>query len=651
MFKFLRQYSKHLMAFFGCLLMVAFLLPGALQQFGKQRPGMTVATVDGRKVTAAQMQNSMQDLQYLSQFAGVLLNQLGIENPEHWFLLTHEAEHAGLVGGAQDGQTLRQIIAEETAQQNLRQLASMMAPDQYRDFFNRQVSQMLTAIDQAHAKALAETRMTPERAEAAMAKLQGVLRLQEAYASAGTLSTGEVLVAAHEALDTAIVDALTIPGSSVTGDNSTITEERMAAHFEKYKSVRKGEGEFGIGYLRPPAAKVDYIGIDGNSVKALVQIDPIEINKYWQQNKSQYPADFEAARPTVEERFRRNALEKLTARFVELVRRESQRSLTGVPDKNGFRELPADWATKRPALADVVQKIKADLGSDTQVPGVQLATPGGELLMQTREDLAAMPLMSTLTYRFGERQTIPYADLVMGVKEFTNGQALPGLQAGVFIGPLMSPTGSVYFIRVLETRGESPPDSLAEVRQQVIKDLQAIDGYQVLLSRQSEIENEVAGTWVGSVGMKYQAQPDSNLLVTRQRVTQEGAQVAVRPAVNNQEFRDLVMNRVGAWDPKTEVSTIDPAQKVVSLAVPKELSLVVAQVKGRRPPTIEQFRRSMGLVQNVAYRRLLEGIRLNEMTYQKLAARHQFTIVGAEERDQNKAKNLPAESPAAPIGP
>ena len=102
MFKLLRKYNKLLLAIFGVLLMITFLIPQAMSQFARESGSRraTIATVgDGDRVTGEQWHQVQTELDLL-QKAGASIPGLGpIRDikPEHWYLLTREAAAAGLV--------------------------------------------------------------------------------------------------------------------------------------------------------------------------------------------------------------------------------------------------------------------------------------------------------------------------------------------------------------------------------------------------------------------------------------------------------------------------------------------------------------------------------------------------------------------------
>lgn len=629
MLKFLRNYSKILIAFFGCLLMVAFLLPQALTQFGHQRPSLPVARINGQSVTRLQMATAQRDLQILSELMGPrTLQQLGVQSLEHWYLLVHEAKQAGLIGGEMDGQSVLTDTAERAAQMNTQRMLMFqqsVTPEQQLQTYNQQLSSIQTQFDQARGAIMADMNIDAPVIDSALADYRGVLRLLEMYYAASNISAPEALAGAATVLDTAVTDVLIIPGSAIA--SSTVPDDaRAAAFFEQYKSVRTGDGEFGIGYLRPPAVRAEWIGLDANAAMAKLPIDPIEVNKYWQLNKARFAQDFATARPTVEGEFKKNALTKIAARFREIIQRESQRSLVGVAEKDGYHELPADWASKKPAIADLVAKAKAELSREFGIPELDFSVSNALDLWMTAETFRALPQFGSAAYRVNDRQSLPAADYVFTARELGTPPTPIGIEKDVLEGPLMSFDGSVYFIRLIDTRGETPPDSFEEVRAEALRDMRMLEGYQKMRETKDALLARASAAWLGSIGLEYQAQPEIGLLVTRESIaTSTGT--TPNPDLNNPEFRNQVMDLVKDWDPKAEVSQIELTRRTTSFDLPKKMSMAFAQVTARRPPTVEQYRTAGQRLTSAAIQRFTEGLVFNDLSPEALVKRHKFEVL------------------------
>ncbi len=103
MLKFLRKYDKWILAVGGSLLMVAFLLPQALQQLGQSGGERVVATFAGGTVTAQERIDANTRVRFLASAAGPVLAQLGVNEADHWVMLVDEARRGGFIGGPETG--------------------------------------------------------------------------------------------------------------------------------------------------------------------------------------------------------------------------------------------------------------------------------------------------------------------------------------------------------------------------------------------------------------------------------------------------------------------------------------------------------------------------------------------------------------------
>lgn len=645
MLKFLRNYSKILIAFFGCLLMVAFLLPQALTQFGQQRPSRPVARINGQSVTAMQMSLAQRDLQILSDVMGQrMLLQLGVQGLDHWYLLVHEAKQAGLMGGEMDGRSVLTDTAERAAQMNTQQALMFqqnVTPEKQQETYNTQLATIQGQFDRLRSEVMSKYNVDAPVIDNALSQYRGVLRLLEMYYAASNISAPEALAGAASVLDTAVTDVLIIPGSSIA--SSTVPDDvRAAAFFEQYKSVREGEGEFGIGYLRPPAVRVEWIGLDANAAMSKLPIDPIEVNKYWQLNKARFAQDFASARPTVEGEFKKNTFTKIAARFREIIQRESQRSLVGVPEKDGYHELPADWSIKKPAIADLVAKAKAELSREFGIPELDFSVSNALDLWMTAETFRNLPQFSSARYVINDRQQLPAADYVFTARELGAAPSPIGIEKDVLEGPLASFDGSIYFIRLFDTRGETPPDSFEEVRAEALRDMRMLEGYQKMRETKDALLARASEAWLGSIGLEYQAQPEIGLLITRESIaTSTGT--TPNPDLNVPEFRNKVMDLVKDWDPKAEVSQIELTRRTTSFDLPKKMSMAFAQVTARRPPTVEQYRTAGQRLTSAAIQRFTEGLVFNDLSPEALFKRHKFEVLDAD----GEARQPDADAPAA----
>src|SRR5688572_1796481 len=228
MFKFLRKYNKMLLAIFGVLLMITFLIPEAFNRFSQAagaRTG-TIATVgDGEKVSAMEWDRYQRELRVLDRLNNgrpPTFPGLGeVKSPEHWFLLVREAEQAGVVPAIDMGELTRD------------QLANLMAAADERD---------------------------PAIISRAQAHYAGVAQLINLY-STGDLYSDRRLRSEAERLLHMVTARMVVVQPDETKSDLQPTEQQITEHMNKYSDKLPGEGEFGFGYKLPSRVKLEWLTI------------------------------------------------------------------------------------------------------------------------------------------------------------------------------------------------------------------------------------------------------------------------------------------------------------------------------------------------------------------------------------------------------
>jgi hypothetical protein len=289
MLKFLRKFQMWILVIGGTLLMIAFLVPQAIQNLGSDASSRKAFSIDGRKVTIGQVNDSgikaatiRQDLGGLA--ANLASLNMGIDDRlENWLLIAESARRAGLVGGRADGQAMAEQLVESELQRELMQLAR-------RDFEEYQklmadATKMGQFRERAQKNAIRRTEMLAARGSEvtvadAYAEARGVIRMLDAYLSAPRMSESRLIAKSKRALDEAVVSYLVVPvdAAAVAGEPEP-GAEALATHFEKYKGVNPGEGEFGIGYKYPDGVKLRWLTVDRAQVAAAVMLDPVEVER------------------------------------------------------------------------------------------------------------------------------------------------------------------------------------------------------------------------------------------------------------------------------------------------------------------------------------------------------------------------------------
>src|SRR5690606_23149994 len=96
----------------GCFLMVAFLAPQAIQQWGQNQEKRVVGRIgeDRVRLRDLRLAGAEARLAEMALPAGLLDER---DKPAHWLLLRTEADRAGYIAGAGDGAALLDEMARQ----------------------------------------------------------------------------------------------------------------------------------------------------------------------------------------------------------------------------------------------------------------------------------------------------------------------------------------------------------------------------------------------------------------------------------------------------------------------------------------------------------------------------------------------------------
>jgi len=615
MLKFFRKYNKIILAVFGTVLMVVFLLPEAINQISAPT-GRTVATLAGDDISAREMEEYGRELAILQSLSPVgirigqrevplILAELGVEDEEHWLLLRTLAERAGYVGGPQDGRNFLASLAELGVEAQIQSALAMADPAirgliarQYTPEVRRQLEQQtLAALDEARGR-LVGRYGDEDLINMALARAAGVRRLYEAYLDSAELYGLEAVALARQDFDQTIINMVRVPPARLLDQVEEPTEEQIEAHFEEYKDVRPGMGEHGFGFLRDAAAAIEWLTIDRTAIRDSVNPDPVEAySRYQRQREGAYAErEFSEVRDQIFAAMRRGRAEEIVEEATQRIRAELLKASGNLPSEDGFKVLPEDWEQRRPVLENVARTVNADLrGRHDMDADPVIATRSGAML--TAAAMLNLTYIGQASLNYAG-QTIPLPALVFSVRELDE-NARFGVQVGLtYDRPVVDPSGRLHFFRVVRVRPESPPDTLQSVRGQVIRDLERLAAYELLKEQSREYIDLAAGpNGIQRIADQVGGTVEEQVIVRESGMQYEEQGGAPPRDVNNEAVRSAIMDRAAALDPRLDVLALeDPTEAVVAVPVPEALHLVVARIVSNEPIALENFRRLAPLV-------------------------------------------------------
>jgi hypothetical protein len=627
MLKIIRKHNKWLMVAFGILLMIAWSSGPALERLGRMAGNRVVGTLDGQKVRARDQAQAAQELMGLERFVPGLLRNLGVRQGDstHWMLLVHEARQAGMIGETEDGREFISELARFTAEAEMRQNVQLwfqlsQNPEQMQEFIQQ--------IEQMAPRAFGDARMNEQQMYETVSKLRGVTRLIITHNRAARFSDRHAIIEAKQLQDSALIDYVFIPATDYAQQIPEPAAEQLQAHFEQFASTPPGEGEYGIGYLLPQRVKLEWMKIDRSTIEQAVRLDPVEVSKRYMQNRTQYPGEFPQERPRVETDMRAEAVNQAMQAAHGAVQATVLATTRRLEQDGRFRRLPPNWEEQRPTMENialsVVQAVARNNGPSIPLPRVQVRTD--RWLTQT--DVRGLEDVGQAFLRRGEN-TFPADQVVFAAREFLGAGAPLPIQAGI---PLVENfltdwAGNRYYLTILATREQSPPDSIDEIREQAVRDFKHLAAYHQLRTRMAEIES--AAVQLGLDGATALAAlpgmpaPEirRGVRVFRDRADGNDENLA------DETVRKAIMRAAAQVDPFATAEQLSPEATTVTVPSRRPMGLLVARVQAKTPLTVEDFRRTEQAVINSVQMRELQSEqdeRENPFSLTSLLKRHRW---------------------------
>ena len=628
MLKFLRKYNAIILVIGGSLLMVVFLLQPVLNQVGpmlaNRASGKLTAT--GETISVQDRQRAATELQILQAVAPAWLFRLNLDqahDTDHWLLLTHEAEQAGLVSKGGDATSwfpeLAQLEALAIVRSNIAQQFGTQSPQLINMFLSQpQTQQQIEALSQQILQAMPRRLeqaprpgMTEQDLLMALAKARGVQRLVAAHNTAVKLSRQEAVRTASEALDTVTADIVVLPPEAVAADVAAPTAEEINAQWQAYRDTPPGTGEHGFGYQLPPRVKLAWVTIDPAAIESAIDAPRLAVRKRYTENTDTYTGEWDEVRDQVEADYRRDKAAELVRAADQAVRAVVLQAIRELPREDRYRALPADWSPPSlVAMADAGQAAMIEAAREDPDgilpasgtlprPTVTDRRADGWL---TSNDIQQIPSLGRAEFRSGA-QRAPVA-LLPTLLRSAGGSPIVAAQVGVPIyDPVaMGPSGSLFYILVADARQTSPADELAEVEDRVREDLINLRALNLLEEREADLESLFAADGPDAVKAAY---PEA-IVMHDTRITRSGI-TAVRPGDNADQranlpaVRDAVVADGESLDP---LATAPEPGAVISVALPQQQTLVLARPKAHRPMTVQAYR-SPSARQQIAQQPLL----------------------------------------------
>ena len=614
MFKFLRKYNKLLLAIFGVLLMITFLIPQAIDQFSRQsgQGRATVATVgDGEKVSGEEWLTVQQEVQFLQRIGLTFpfLERAGRLTPEHWYLLVREANEAGLVG--------RQSLTQQ-------EMENLAQAGQTRD---------------------------PNFILEALAKIRGVNQMVSLYQSGGLYSDRRLKHLAERMLHQVVANVVVIESTAEGAPEPT--EDEINSHFAKYADQDAASNEDGFGYRLPDRVKLEWLHVSPESVRAAAEqseaFSTVAQRYHWRQHEGDTTKNF----PKVEsgpipEVVKGDLLAKLTTEKLDAIARYATEQLRlnrrGLPEQDGYVVLPPDWDQRKLSFPELAQNIQKEFG--VALPAYQAA---GDRWLSI-SDVSELPSIGAATTdKFGPTP-IPLSQLVQQSKEL-RGEGVTSVlvQKDLAGPPLKAADGAVYLFRIVDVNPAHTPTSIDEVRDQVVSDLRSLKNFQALAASTASLEQRAETDGLLAVALEHNThvQRPATLTMMNRFMLMQFAQAGVRPMMmpsslpvigEDEKTVQAIIDHALTLPRNASVTTLPEADRVIAVAVPKKRAVLVVRLTKQDPLSQEEFGQ---LVQMGSIQQLIAGEDQDQADDLKVAfgldalvKRHNFSYRGIDGEEQ-----------------
>ncbi len=563
MFKFLRKYSVWILGVGGTLLLIAFLAPNVIQQLAQQAgyAGTTQATVgDGEQVGYEQWQQNLLESQIIDRIGATIPGVGNIESPSHWFLLSREADLAGLTPPIQS------IAIDEPTLLNI----------------------------------ASRTGTNPRIVLDALAHLQGVQRLVQMYQTAGRFSDRRLKKAADDYFSSAAVETIVIP--AIPQDNGSFSDEEMKAQLDAWGDVPPGEGDYGFGYKIPDRFKAEWLFIPSASIQEAAKLSDDyssrEQRKFWRRNENDPRFPEVGSTDEIPEVVQTAYLEQLTSKKRTEIARNASEQLRnprrGIDESNGFLNLPEDWDSQKISL----EALATSLQKEFSFP---LPEYGAQSSWVSTDDAPSMPILGDMLVTNVGDTPVNFQTLVSSAKEF-DANGIYRIQELLTSPVLETSTGDLVMFRLTETDASRKPIHIEEVEEQVIYDLGRIARWETLQAESDLIEQHAQEEGMLATALQHNAEVSSPRPVS---LIDTGVPTILGPTDRRPLMVQSIIQKISTGAQITEMSTSLPdlqkndrdlIQSIVSQANDLPLDVPVASLPIEKRIFIVQSSENMALV-------------------------------------------------------
>jgi len=579
MLKLLRQYNQWILVVGGTLLLITFLMPSAIQGLAQRSAvsGALWATYAGGDVTGSDLEEARQELRVLEFIPNGTLNFLGADkNPAHWWLLVHEAEQAGLLGGEGEASAALEQLA----------VASGVGKEQ---------------ANQVRDNLVRASQTSPDVVLMTLAKIRAVSKLVNLATQVDRVSDRRLKHAAASALlsvsgEMVVIDAR----KSASIEAAAPAPQKLDEQFKNFAGKpRPADSQVGMekfGYRLPDRVKLEWMTISRGAIEQTLADSPelatLALKKRFAQNPAKYGggsgdlANF----PALEQTVRAAVLKELVTARLEEISKFSGDQL-GLAQRTLKRDgaylvLPAEWQSQMPSLQALAQTVAAEF----KIAAPTYQSTGDS--WTNVSDVGAIPFLGTAsTLKFGNPMRTP--QLVAGAKELSSPSLTSPIQMNI-AGPAMSTdAGDTVFFRIIAAESARDPKSLDEVRGDVERDLLAVERFNWLTANKDAIAAQAAGEGLSAVATRFgsSVQPATGIAEANDQFLGFGMRMAsgLPQFENDPKAIAAIISAARKIPFSATLGTLPAAERTIAVTIPERLSMVVLLVNSMKPVTEERY--------------------------------------------------------------
>ncbi|CAN5685438.1 hypothetical protein BH11PLA1_BH11PLA1_02220 [soil metagenome] len=637
MLKLIKRYNKILLIFLGIVLMVAFLLGDVLKGGFGHLGGAKGYKLNGEEISTLQIAEAHQRLQLLKQNLPWKVAILSLDKgneADHWVLLAEAARRAGLVGP--DGEAIAYFTEEYPIEYTQGLMQQMRAKGQR--MTSEEITSTLESMKQRGEQLAHVGAPQPFRditLAGAVAEYKGIERLISAYGAAPRLGQERIVERIARQADRAVYRYVLIPiDEKQAAALPDPDEAALRAFFTQHQNLDPRGSEFGVGYILPPRVHMKWLTIDAKAVAAQVTVRTLDVEKRLRELPPDANTPAADRRAKAEAALKQEQVARIIADAETAVKAEILRVTAGLADEklNGRtgKRLPDNWEQIKPDLAAIGVRAAQRVNEKYAISIPAFKVDSVENDWQTEVKLSSLPGIGAAVLK-RERGDVPFATVALQTRELlTERDRDPSvaLQTGIPLSePLVGRDGSAYYPLITATRGASGPETLAEIRPQVIADFKRVEAYKALAARTADLLQ--AAKAKGLAPLAAETTVDGAPLrveneVFAQRALGQGEQPTlatpqskVRPwmrAVPN--FLDQIVGHAEALDPTSPIAAQDADKRFFALAAPNARALALVELIGYEPLTKEMLRdeiakaerRNLRIGENFARQSTMQGV-------------------------------------------